>query len=1005
MVTYNDAKKLVDMGLNVIPLNEKTKIPALSSWEEYQHRMVKDEELHKWFDDGKKNIAVICGKVSGNLVVIDFDNLDILPFLSKDISVLQKETITVRTGKGLHIYFRVDEKYTQTRRFENLKVDIKGEGGYVVAPPSIHPSGATYQFQGEANIKFNEKFGELLEFLEEKDQEAKYLWKILPFWQPGKRNFLVVGLTVFFKIKLNWDLEKINNFIQGINRMRPVPEDPYREGELKRKIENAFEKEYNYQKFLDDELILELNKILPKNANVLWRVTLQDNKDLRKEIVCTKEGVKIERIAIKDKQESIVSTIPVFSQPLILANAWKLTDGLETDIKFLMLLGDYSYIGTKDEIAKEILEKAVTGINISNIKEVINACVEYYISTKTVEVKSAFGAIGVYEENDKFIIVLPGQPEHPLNTIPNTEPWFVEKEFTIKQKIDIKKILETYNKLPRFFGEKTLVILFGLSIFYPFAYSLKPKNNIWVPLLIIKGARGTGKSTLTELFTYTIYGVKEGGPSDVTSDFRLLDFITGTTFPRMVDESENAKFKGNKFQKGVEDTLKDASQRQLVGKRGTAERKKDLYMARSPLILVGNKIDITDPALLARSIILNFGVEKQIKNNEERKRFREEILNITNESTGWGIQFLNFIIDNIKNSNELYDIINNLRNQWNINFTDARRADFYAEIYFGLTMWNHIMENYGIEFSLKKYLNNEKFKEFIIESENISKEEGEERQEIIGFIDYIRTQWAIRQEIWENTNKTSEYNHIPETISIIDQKIKFDNDDHGKWIYFTQTAVTDYAKENKDFPYRTLAEVTDAIAEFYGQKNEVFYPKKAVWIGKRACKAGRIPYDSDFQPTMDNYVDNDHGPPPEDPNQRLGVVRFSVRPLGLVYDVVWGDPNQPNQKNDNFSYSDLDQNQSEKNANSSVRSVRNNIQDNKLLVENEENNKKENLTKDLTKPNQPNQKEDDLIAILVKKDFDYKIGDNELHCMKNDILRIEYKYGQEIIDKGWGERF
>jgi hypothetical protein len=124
-----------------------------------------------------------------------------------------------------------------------------------------------------------------------------------------------------------------------------------------------------------------------------------------------------------------------------------------------------------------------------------------------------------------------------------------------------------------------------------------------------------------------------------------------------------------------------------------------------------------------------------------------------------------------------------------------------------------------------------------------------------------------------------------------------------------------------------------------------------------------------------------------------------------VYDVVWGDPNQPNQKNDNFSYSDLDQNQSEKNANSSVRSVRNNIQDNKLLVENEENNKKENLTKDLTKPNQPNQKEDDLIAILVKKDFDYKIGDNELHCMKNDILRIEYKYGQEIIDKGWGERF
>jgi len=202
MVTYNDAKKLVDMGLSVILLNERAKTPALISWEEYQHRLPKDEELHKWFDDSKKNIAVICGKVSGNLVVIDFDNLDILPFLMKDISVLQEKTLTARTGKGLHIYFRADEKFIQTKRFENLKIDIKGEGGYVVAPPSIHPSGATYQFQGESNIKFNEKFGELLEFLEEKDQEAKYLWKILPFWQPGKRNFLVVGLTVFFKIKL-----------------------------------------------------------------------------------------------------------------------------------------------------------------------------------------------------------------------------------------------------------------------------------------------------------------------------------------------------------------------------------------------------------------------------------------------------------------------------------------------------------------------------------------------------------------------------------------------------------------------------------------------------------------------------------------------------------------------------------------------------------------------------------------------------------------------------------
>ena len=50
---------------------------SIDSWEEYQRRIATDEELRRWFSDGRQtNIGIVCGKVSGNLVVVDFDSED-----------------------------------------------------------------------------------------------------------------------------------------------------------------------------------------------------------------------------------------------------------------------------------------------------------------------------------------------------------------------------------------------------------------------------------------------------------------------------------------------------------------------------------------------------------------------------------------------------------------------------------------------------------------------------------------------------------------------------------------------------------------------------------------------------------------------------------------------------------------------------------------------------------------------------------------------------------------
>jgi len=273
-VTYEDAKRLVDLGFSVFPIKPRDKVPAIDSWKVYQERKPTDEELHKWFDHGDKNIAIVCGRISGNLVIVDFDDPAVFNFLfeggpDKLIEKVKGKTLVVKTRKGYHFYYRTTENLLQTRRFDNLKIDIKGEGGYVVAPPSIHREGTRYEFLNDKAIEFNEKFGEFLARLQEKDEEFKYAIIILPYWDRGKRNYIIVGFTVFAKQKLKWSLEKIIDFILGINRIKPFPEDPYREGELEAKVKNAFEKEYAYESFLSDnigtdKLLKSLEKMAPK---------------------------------------------------------------------------------------------------------------------------------------------------------------------------------------------------------------------------------------------------------------------------------------------------------------------------------------------------------------------------------------------------------------------------------------------------------------------------------------------------------------------------------------------------------------------------------------------------------------------------------------------------------------------------------------------------------------------------------------------------------------------
>lgn len=111
-------------GRNIIPMKKNSKIPAVS-WKDYQS---KKYPLGSW--DG--NFAVVCGAISNNLVVVDFDDLQLYNKFASKI-----DTFTVKTPNGVHVYFKTNKTIPKQQSIFSLPVDIQGEGSLIIIPPSV----------------------------------------------------------------------------------------------------------------------------------------------------------------------------------------------------------------------------------------------------------------------------------------------------------------------------------------------------------------------------------------------------------------------------------------------------------------------------------------------------------------------------------------------------------------------------------------------------------------------------------------------------------------------------------------------------------------------------------------------------------------------------------------------------------------------------------------------------------------------------------------------------
>ncbi len=137
-------------GWSVIPVEPRGKRPLLP-WLEFQQRRAERSEVQKWFRTRKNvNVAIVTGKVS-KLVVLDIDarhgGQDSLDRLEGEHGAMPSTIEALTGGGGRHIYFRHPGARVRNRVALEAGVDLRGDGGCVVAPPSVHGNGKRYEWK------------------------------------------------------------------------------------------------------------------------------------------------------------------------------------------------------------------------------------------------------------------------------------------------------------------------------------------------------------------------------------------------------------------------------------------------------------------------------------------------------------------------------------------------------------------------------------------------------------------------------------------------------------------------------------------------------------------------------------------------------------------------------------------------------------------------------------------------------------------------------------------
>lgn len=154
-------------GLQVVPSlspgeDEHWKRPA-TKWADLQDALVPDLTFERWYGTkgehrNRSNMGILTGRCSGNIFVIDLDTHThpeaaawwqrLIEEYTGGVGIV---TVCQKTGGGgIQLLFRAPAGWLAPTKITSLGVDIRGQGGFAVMPPSKHDKGEYAWLPGNA---------------------------------------------------------------------------------------------------------------------------------------------------------------------------------------------------------------------------------------------------------------------------------------------------------------------------------------------------------------------------------------------------------------------------------------------------------------------------------------------------------------------------------------------------------------------------------------------------------------------------------------------------------------------------------------------------------------------------------------------------------------------------------------------------------------------------------------------------------------------------------------
>ena len=135
-------------GLPVFPCLPRGKTPAVARG--FHAATTNPATIRRYWTDPDRNIGIPTGMPSG-VWVLDIDGPEgeaSLRALEMKQGAILKTRVSI-TSRGSHLWFACHELIPLSAGRIGPGIDVRGDGGYVIAPPSIHESGHCYAWRGD----------------------------------------------------------------------------------------------------------------------------------------------------------------------------------------------------------------------------------------------------------------------------------------------------------------------------------------------------------------------------------------------------------------------------------------------------------------------------------------------------------------------------------------------------------------------------------------------------------------------------------------------------------------------------------------------------------------------------------------------------------------------------------------------------------------------------------------------------------------------------------------